>query len=77
MKEQIEDSVRFLIEKGIDSLSLGIVLGTGLDGLADVIELIESIAYSEIPHFPTSTQSYQKGRLLYGRLEGKKILAFQ
>ena len=77
MKEQIEDSVRFLREKGIYSLSLGIVLGTGLDGLADGIELIESIAYSEIPHFPTSTQSYQKGRLLYGRLEGKKILAFQ
>ena len=77
MKEKIESSAAFLKTKGIDQIELGVVLGTGLDGLASDIELLQEIPYYDIPHFPTSTQTYQKGRLLYGSLEGKKVLAFQ
>jgi purine-nucleoside phosphorylase len=77
MKEKIEASVRFLKEKGIDNVELGIVLGTGLDGLAADIERVQDIPYSSIPHFPRSTQTFQKGRLRYGVLEGKSVLAFQ
>jgi purine-nucleoside phosphorylase len=77
MKEKIEASVRFLKEKGIDNVELGIVLGTGLDGLAADIERVQDIPYSSIPHFPRSTQTFQKGRLRYGLLEGKSVLAFQ
>ena len=77
MKEKIEASVRFLKEKGIDNVELGIVLGTGLDGLAADIERVQDIPYSSIPHFPTSTQTFHKGRLRYGVLEGKSVLAFQ
>jgi purine-nucleoside phosphorylase len=51
MKEKIEASVRFLKEKGIDNVELGIVLGTGLDGLAADIERVQDIPYSSIPHF--------------------------
>lgn len=77
MKEKIEASTRFLKEKGIDQVSLGIVLGTGLDGLTADLKVEFEIPYTEIPHFPASTQSYQKGRLLYGELEGQTVLAFQ
>ena len=68
MKEKIESSAAFLKTKGIDQIELGVVLGTGLDGLASDIELLQKIPYHDIPHFPTSTQTYQKGRLLYGCL---------
>ena len=77
MKEKIERSAAFLKTKGMDQIALGIVLGTGLDGLASEMELLQEIPYDDIPHFPQSTQTYQKGRLLYGSLEGKKVLAFQ
>ena len=77
MKEKIESSAAFLKTKGIDQIELGVVLGTGLDGLASDVELLQEIPYHDIPHFPTSTQTYQKGRLLYGTLNGINILAFQ
>jgi purine-nucleoside phosphorylase len=77
MKEKIKESVRFLNELGIKKAELGIVLGTGLDGLIEDIEIILEADYNEIPHFPTSSQSYQKGKLIYGKLEGQTILAFQ
>ncbi len=77
MKEKIESSAAFLKTKGIDQIELGVVLGTGLDGLASDIELLQEIPYHDIPHFPTSTQTYQKGRLLYGTLNGISLLAFQ
>jgi purine-nucleoside phosphorylase len=77
MKEKIENSAAFLKTKGIDQIELGVVLGTGLDGLASDIELLQEIPYHDIPHFPTSTQTYQKGRLLYGTLNGISLLAFQ
>jgi len=77
MKEKIESSAAFLKTKGIDQIELGVVLGTGLDRLASDIELFQEISYHDIPHFPTSTQTYQKGRLLYGTLNGISLLAFQ
>ena len=77
MKEKIESSAAFLKTKGIDQIELGVVLGTGLDGLASDVELLQEIPYHDIPHFPTSTQTYQKVRLLYGTLNGITLLAFQ
>jgi len=77
MKEKIDTSVHFLKEKGIENVAMGIVLGTGLDGLTKDIKVLFEIPYEGIPNFPTATQAYQKGRLLYGELEGARILAFQ
>ena len=77
MKEKIENSARFLRNKGIAAVEWAVVLGTGLDGLANEIEILQEIPYPDIPHFPSANQAYQKGRLLYGKLEGKLVLAFQ
>ncbi|MEX0680140.1 MAG: purine-nucleoside phosphorylase [Balneolales bacterium] len=54
-----------------------IILGTGLGRLAEEIEVEAVISYADIPHFPTSTVESHSGRLLFGTLSGKKVVAMQ
>ena len=54
-----------------------IILGTGLGHLADEIEITCSIPYADIPNFPVSTVEGHSGKLIFGRLGGKDILAMQ
>jgi len=54
-----------------------IILGTGLGRLANQIDVETSISYSDIPHFPVSTVESHAGRLLFGTLGGKKVVAMQ
>lgn len=54
-----------------------IILGTGLGRLAEEIEVIESFVYQDIPNFPISTVEGHSGRLIFGRLGGKDVLAMQ
>lgn len=54
-----------------------IILGTGLGHLADEIEVINTISYADIPHFPVSTVEGHAGRLLFGTLGGKEVVAMQ
>jgi len=56
---------------------VAVILGTGLSGLAERIEVETSISYEEIPHFPLSTVETHTGRLLLGRLGGKHVVAMQ
>ncbi len=56
---------------------VGIVLGTGLGGLARDIQIEVSIPYAEIPHFPLSTTESHEGRLLLGTLAGTPVVAMQ
>lgn len=56
---------------------VGIVLGTGLGALAGRIEVEAAIAYEQIPHFPLSTVESHSGRLLFGTLGGKRVVAMQ
>ncbi len=77
MIHKINESVEVLRSKGIDSPEIGIVLGTGLGKLVDEIQVEVAIDYTEIPHFPVSTVEFHQGRLIYGRFEGKMILAMQ
>ena len=55
----------------------GIVLGTGLGGLVNKITIENSIDYATIPNFAVSTVETHKGRLIFGRLEGKNVVAMQ
>lgn len=54
-----------------------IILGTGLGQLADEINTKDSISYADIPHFPVSTVESHAGKLLFGSLAGKKVVAMQ
>ncbi len=74
---QVRESVAFL--KNITEVQpqIGIVLGTGLGGLADRIQAAAMIPYEEIPHFPVSTVKSHMGRMILGSLGGKSVLAMQ
>jgi purine-nucleoside phosphorylase len=54
---------------------LGIVLGSGLGNFTDEIAIEKEIAYSAIPHFPVSTVRGHKGKLIFGTLSGRKVVA--
>jgi len=75
MIDQLKEIAAFLKAKGMVAPELGIVLGTGLGRLANEIEAEVEIAYSDIPHFPIATVEFHSGKLIYGNLKGKKVLA--
>lgn len=56
---------------------IGIILGTGLGGLVDDIEIEHKLMYANIPDFPVSTVEYHSGRLIFGTLQGRKVVAMQ
>ena len=74
---QFKETVTYLKNRRIDAIDSGIVLGTGLGQFIGHIDVIQSIPYSEIPHFPVSTVESHKGNLIYGTVGDKKVLAMQ
>jgi purine-nucleoside phosphorylase len=77
MSEKINEAVSFLRSCGIENPYTGIILGTGLGKIADAIDVIKKIDYNDIPFFPVSTVESHSGKLIYGHLEGRKVLAMQ
>ncbi|MFA0962832.1 purine-nucleoside phosphorylase [Roseivirga sp. BDSF3-8] len=55
----------------------GVVLGTGLGRLLDDIDIYHSISYEDIPHFPVSTVESHSGKLIFGVLNGHKLVVMQ
>ena len=78
MIELIKTSATYIKERvaGFEP-EVGIILGTGLGGLVNHIEIAHSIPYNEIPNFPVSTVEGHAGRLIFGVLGGKKVVAMQ
>lgn len=54
---------------------VGIILGSGLGNFTDRIEVTHEIAYSDIPHFPTTTVEGHSGKFVFGTLQGKNVVA--
>jgi purine-nucleoside phosphorylase len=77
MLEQFNESVNYLKSRTKVQPSIGIILGTGLGGLVKEIEIIDEIPYSEIPNFPVSTVKGHSGKLIFGNLGGKQVMAMQ
>ena len=77
MLQQIKESANFIKNRTKFNPEIGIILGTGLGGLVSEIEIEFSIPYNEIPHFPLSTVEGHSGRLILGKLGGKKVIAMQ
>ena len=77
MLEKIKVTANYITEKINAKPEIGIILGTGLGGLVNEIEIINSIPFSEIPNFPISTVAGHEGRLIYGKLGKKEVLAMQ
>ncbi len=76
-KELLLETAQFLKKKGLDTPEIGIILGTGLGKLIDHITIEKEINYSEIPNFPVATVEFHAGKLIYGMLEGKKVIVMQ
>lgn len=77
LMQRISATADFLTKKGINGPEIGIILGTGLGKLVNEIEVLYTIEYGDIPDFPVSTVEFHHGKLIYGRLRGKKVLAMQ
>jgi len=77
MIEKLKQTTDYLQKEGVTEPQIGIVLGTGLGNLAEKINAEKEIEYTEIPHFPVSTVESHSGKLIYGTLKGKKVLAMQ
>ncbi|QDV42636.1 Purine nucleoside phosphorylase 1 [Stieleria neptunia] len=75
--EKIEEAAAVIQNAFAETPKVALVLGTGLGGLVDQIDVKASIEYGEIPHFPTSTATSHRGRLVCGFLEGVPIVAME
>jgi purine-nucleoside phosphorylase len=76
-KYKVDETVSFLKEKMKRAPSVVIILGTGLGGLIDSIEIDTLLPYEEIPHFPRSTVEGHQGNLIFGNLNGKSVAVLQ
>lgn len=77
MLEKINRSVQFIRERTGSNPEAGIILGTGLGGLVREIEISHILPYQEIPNFPVSTVEGHQGKLIFGKISGKSIVAMQ
>lgn len=78
MLEKILETVDFIKSKTFSfEPEVGIVLGSGLGGLVDIIDTQYAITYKDIPNFPVSTVHGHEGRLIFGTLSGRKVIAMQ
>ncbi|MGE0609147.1 MAG: purine-nucleoside phosphorylase [Pirellulales bacterium] len=74
---QIEEAVAAIRRQWQHVPHAGIILGTGLGGLAAQIEVESSFSYADLPHFPQSTATSHAGRLVCGKLQGLPVLAME
>lgn len=78
MFQAVHETVQYIKQKTNSfEPELGIVLGTGLGGLVADIQVEYSLMYSNIPNFPISTLEFHSGKLIFGTLSGKKVVAMQ
>ena len=75
--DRVQEAAAAVRKRSAAEPPVGLILGTGLGQLADVIDIETSIPYGEIPHFPVSTVESHEGRLLLGTLGGKHVVAMQ
>ena len=78
MIHEIKEATEYLKKHGVTAPEVGVILGTGLGN--KFVEKIKNpiiINYNFIPFFPVSTVEFHKGKLIYGDVKGKKVLAMQ
>ncbi|MEI8203123.1 MAG: purine-nucleoside phosphorylase [Bacteroidota bacterium] len=77
MLAKIKETIDYIFSKTDARPRVGVILGTGLGGLTDEIRIIDTISYSDIPHFPVSTVEGHKGNMIFGTLGEQPIVAMQ
>lgn len=74
MLAKIKETAQFIKDKIKEVPDFAIVLGSGLGALKDEVKAIHVFDYQDIPNFPQTTVVGHGGKLIYGELEGKKVL---
>ncbi len=74
---KIKETLEVIKRTTSENYEIGIILGTGLGGLVDEIEIAHEINYSDLPHFPLSTVESHKGKLIFGKIGDKNVVAMQ
>ena len=77
MLQTIKETVSYIKSKIDLQPEIGIILGTGLGGMVDEIEINTVLNYEDIPNFPVSTVESHHGKMIFGKLNGKRIVAMQ
>ena len=77
MTNSLQETTDFLKARGFDKPEIGIILGTGLGKLIDELEVISEVSYNHIPYFPTATVEFHRGKLIFGKLDDKKVVVMQ
>ncbi|MDB5199045.1 MAG: purine nucleoside phosphorylase [Chitinophagaceae bacterium] len=73
--EKINEAVKYIQSIYSEIPAVGIVLGSGLGSFANEIKIEKEISYGDIPNFPVSTVKGHSGKLIFGELSGKKVVA--
>lgn len=77
LKTQVNESIEYIRKITKDQPTIGIVLGTGLSEFVSYIDIHQEIDYSNMPNFVVSTVESHKGKLIFGSIEDKNIVAMQ
>jgi purine-nucleoside phosphorylase len=75
--EQVQKSAQYLLGQIEQKPSIGLVTGTGLSDILDDVDVIKSIPYEDIPHFPISTVKTHTGKLVFAKQGGKRLVILQ
>jgi len=77
LHDKIDEAVAVIRQQWTERPRVGIILGSGLGGVADRIDVEATIDYADVPHLPTSTAIGHRGRLVCGRLADAAVIAMQ
>jgi purine-nucleoside phosphorylase len=77
IRQQLAETIPYIRKHTDVKPEVGIILGTGLGALAQEIKVETTLDYQDIPHFPISTVEFHAGKLLFGALGGKSVVAMQ
>jgi purine-nucleoside phosphorylase len=77
MWELVQETVNYIKNKTNFIPEYGVILGSGLGGFTQDIEVEYTLPYNDIPNFPVSTVEGHKGALVFGSIKGKKVVAMQ
>lgn len=77
LKIKIEETLKVIKKVTTENYEVGIILGTGLGGLVSEIKIEHEIDYDQLPHFPLSTVESHHGKLIFGKVNGKNVIAMQ
>jgi purine-nucleoside phosphorylase len=77
LNSQINETLEVIRKKTQENYPIGIILGTGLGGLVKEIKIEHEIDYDKLPNFPLSTVESHNGKLIFGKIGNKNVVAMQ